>query len=196
MAVDITPLNSQIEGGVIENRHIIELQAAAVNLDANALVADESLNVAGEYNFEHTVTFYSHIVTQGPNDFQAGFTEECPIITPAADSGEASQISYGLHAVAVGPNTTDVNDWIVLPALSSVPVGHTITVVSNAAGHEVRTPATSNEKINNQDSDGTKEYAIAAGSQIHKFTKISNTIGWEAHGHTALGAAVTAVVPD
>lgn len=100
------------------------------------------------------------------------------------------------RSVAVGANVNNTDDFIVLPALASVAVGHTITVVSNAAGHEVRTPAGSNEKINNQDADGTKEYAIASGSQIHHYTKISNSVGWMGQGFTALGTVVTAVIPD
>ena len=117
-------------------------------------------------------------------------------VAPAAADGTGNTILPTSKCVAVAANTTDVNDWIVLPLLSTVPVGHTVTVVSNAAGHEVRTPASSNEKINNQDSDGTKEYAIASGSQVHRFTKISDSIGWVGYGVTALGAVVTAVVPD
>lgn len=118
-------------------------------------------------------------------------------VTPDDSEGaDVNVINPGVNLVEVGANVNDVNDFIVLPALADVPVGHTITVVSNAAGHEVRTPASSNEKINNQDSDGTKEYAIAAGSQVHIFRKISDSIGWVGQGFTALGAVVTAVVPD
>ena len=54
----------------------------------------------------------------------------------------------------------------------------------------------SDEEINSENSDGTKEYAIASGGQIHNFTKIDNTIGWMGQGFTAIGAVVTAVVPD
>lgn len=117
-------------------------------------------------------------------------------VTPTAADGTVNSILPTTTLVAVGANVTDVNDWITLPAIASDPVGYTITVVSNAAGHEVRTPASSNTKINNQDSDGTKEYAIAAGSQVHQFTKIDNTIGWMGQGYTAIGAVVTAVVSD
>jgi hypothetical protein len=105
-------------------------------------------------------------------------------------------ITPGVTSVAVGANVNGVNDFIVLPALADVPIGHCITVVSNAAGHEVRTPATSAEEINSEDCDGTKEYAIAAGGQIHRFTKISDSVGWMGQGFTAIGAVVTAVVPD
>jgi hypothetical protein len=122
--------------------------------------------------------------------------DKAQTVTPDDAEGAGNTILPTTRSVAVAANTNDANDFIVLPALASVPVGYTITVVSNAAGHEVRTPASSNEKINNQDSDGTKEYAIASGSQVHRFTKISNTIGWMGQGFTALGAVVTAVVPD
>ena len=118
-------------------------------------------------------------------------------LTPDDADGEGvNMIPAGVQMVSVGANVNGVNDWITLPALSSVPNGFTITVVSNAAGHEVRTPASSAAEINSEDCDGTKEYAIAAGNQIHKFTKIDNTIGWMGQGFTAIGAVVTAVVPD
>lgn len=90
----------------------------------------------------------------------------------------------------------DANDWIVLPSLASVENGHQIMVIGSAgANFEVRTPASSNEKINAQDSDGTKEY-LFTDTEIHYFTKIDNTIGWMGNGFSALGAVVTAVIPD
>lgn len=109
--------------------------------------------------------------------------------------GSANIVLPGVTSVAVGANVNGTTDFVQLPALASVPVGHAITVVANAAGHVVRTPATSNEKINNQDSDGTKSYTIASGSQVHIFRKIDNTIGWMGQGFTAIGAVVAAVVP-
>lgn len=117
-------------------------------------------------------------------------------VTPDDAQGAINSIQAGKLAVQVGANVNGVNDFIVLPPLASVPSGHTITVISNAAGHEVRTPAGSAEEINSEDCDGTKEYAIAAGGQIHIFRKIDNTIGWMGQGYTAIGAAVTAVIPD
>lgn len=118
-------------------------------------------------------------------------------VTPDdAEGAGVNVIEAGVTSVAVGANVNNANDFIVLPALADVPVGHCITVVSNAAGHEVRTPATSAEEINSENCDGTKEYAIAAGGQIHRFTKISDAIGWMGQGFTAIGAVVTAVVPD
>lgn len=55
--------------------------------------------------------------------------------------------------------------------------------------------AASGEKINNEDCDGTKEY-LMTDTQVVKVVKISNTVGWMAHGYSAIGAVVTAVVPD
>jgi len=127
-------------------------------------------------------------------DVGQAFTSQTLIA--AADSGVGSTILPGTSAAYVDAYTTDANDWIVLPALASVPNGFTITIVGQAQGNfEVRTPATSAEEINSEDCDGTKEY-LFTNTQIHKFIKIDNTIGWMAHGFSALGAVVAAVVPD
>ncbi len=90
----------------------------------------------------------------------------------------------------------DANDWIVLPSLASCPDGHQITILCSAgANFEVRTPATSAEEINSEDCDGTKEY-LATDTEVLYMTKINNTIGWMGNAYSAIGAAVTAVVPD
>lgn len=123
-----------------------------------------------------------------------GGSQPCSPSTLTA-AGSANLILPGVTNVAVGANINNTSDWLTLPALASVPVGHTVTVVSNAAGHKVRTPASSTQKINNVNSDGTASYAIPAGSQVHIFRKIDNTIGWVGQGFTALGAVVAAIVP-
>ena len=69
------------------------------------------------------------------------------VVTPAAAASSVNTIQAGKTAVSVGANVNDTDDFIVLPSLADVPVGHTITVVSNAAGHEVRTPADSDEEL-------------------------------------------------
>ena len=77
-----------------------------------------------------------------------------------------------------------------------MPNGHCITIICSAGGNfELRTPATSNEEINSEDCDGTKEY-LCTDTEILKVTKIDGTIGWEAHAVSAVGAVVAAVVPD
>lgn len=118
------------------------------------------------------------------------------IIYPDAVSSKTATIKAGVRSVTVGTVVNNANDWITLPSLASVPDGHEITVLCNAGGNfELRTPASSAEEINSEDCDGTKEY-LCTDTQIVKVVKINNTIGWMAHGYSAIGAVVTAVVPD
>jgi hypothetical protein len=96
----------------------------------------------------------------------------------------------------VGAVTNDANDWITLPSLANVPNGHEILILCNAGTNfELRTPALSNEKINNEDCDGTKEY-LCSDTDIIRVIKVSNTAGWVAQSLTNLGAVRSAVVPD
>jgi len=114
----------------------------------------------------------------------------------AAAPGAGNTILPGVAGVLVADQATNADDYIVLPALADTPNGFTITVTSNAGGNfEVRTPADSDEEINSENCDGTKEY-LFTNTQIHRFIKIDDTIGWMAYGYSALGTAVTAVVPD
>ena len=116
-------------------------------------------------------------------------------LTPTAAQSSVNTIGAGVRSVRLGANVNGVTDFVVLPALASVPSGHVVTIVAGAANCEVRTPATSAEEINSEDCDGTAEYLLLA-TQIHRFTKIDNTIGWMGQGYTAIGAVATAVVPD
>lgn len=117
-------------------------------------------------------------------------------VTAAAAQGVGNTILPGLNAVNVTGVTVGVNDFVVLPALASVPNGFTLTMVGAAASNfEVRTPAASTERINNVVSHGPEEY-LFTNTQIVRFVKYNNTVGWVAQGITALGAAVAAVVPD
>lgn len=117
-------------------------------------------------------------------------------VTPNNDSGTASTIEDGAIHVDVAAVTNNADDWIVLPPLANVPVGHTIKIACNAGGNfEMRTPASSNEKINTVDSDGTQEY-LCTDTELITVTKVSDADGWVATAQTALGAIATAVVPD
>ncbi len=115
-------------------------------------------------------------------------------VFPNSAQGAANTVTPGVKVVKVGANVNGTSDFFVLPSLALVPNGHVITVIAGAANSNVRTPASSNEKINAQDSDGTKQYLLTA-TQIHTFTKIDNTIGWMGEGRTAIGAYATAIVP-
>lgn len=127
--------------------------------------------------------------------FEGGITLGSVTLTPDAAASAVNSIPTSIRSVRLGANVTDVNDFTVLPALASVPNGHTITIVAGAANSELRTPAASAEEINSEDCDGTKEALLTAGN-IYTVTKIDNTIGWMLEGRTPLGAFQTAIVPD
>lgn len=117
-------------------------------------------------------------------------------VTPDDSDNSVNSILALVEHVDVGTVVNGVTDYIVLPALADVPVGHTITILCNAGGaFEMRTPAASAEEINSEDCDGTKEY-LCTDTQVLKVIKISTAIGWMAHAFTAIGAVATAVVPD
>ena len=121
---------------------------------------------------------------------------ETQTVKPAAANTLLNTVQPGVKQVKVAAVTNDANDWITLPSLAKVPDGFELIVLCTAGGNfEMRTPASSNEKINGQDSDGTKEY-LCTDTEVVKVVKISDTVGWMAHGYSAIGAVVTAVVPD
>lgn len=126
-----------------------------------------------------------------------GITVEEIVCVPAASQGTGNSIPPGVAAVRLAANTTDVNDFTVLPSIASVPVGHTITICAGAANSELRTPSGSNETINNVDSDGTQEALLTAGN-TYTVTKKTNATAsnWILVGYTNLGAVQTAIVPD
>lgn len=131
----------------------------------------------------------------GLNPHFYGLTLESITLTPDDSASEINSIPPSVRVVRLGANVNDANDFTVLPALADVPNGHTITIIAGAANSELRTPAGSAEEINSEDADGTKEALLTAGN-IHFVTKIDNTIGWMLEARTAIGAFVTAIVPD
>lgn len=115
--------------------------------------------------------------------------------TPAATETSGNAIPVGYSSVVVGAVTNDANDWIRLPAIASVPIGFTIVIACNAGGNfELRTPASSNTKINDVDSDGSQEYLCTDTDVV--IVRKATTTGWVAQSITKLGAVRTAVVPD
>lgn len=115
-------------------------------------------------------------------------------VKPDAVSGARANIPANAKSVTVEAVTNDANDWIVLPPLSKVLDGHEMIIICAAGGNfELRTPASSNEKINNVDSDGTQEYLCTDTDHIRIVKK---STGWVAQSITNLGAVRTAVVPD
>lgn len=119
-----------------------------------------------------------------------------PVIVGAAASQLTTATIPPLTKSVVVTSAADANAFIVLPPLNSCPNGHEIVILCSAASNfEMRTPSASAEEINSEDCDGTKEY-LMTDTQVVKVVKINNTIGWMAHGYSAIGAVVAAVVPD
>lgn len=117
-------------------------------------------------------------------------------LTPTNADSDLNQIPAACQSVALLANVNGVNDWFLLPALSEVPNGHTITICAGTANCEMRTPQSTTDMINNVDcSDNATEYLVTA-NDIVKVVKISNTVGWMGASWTQLGAKRTAVVPD
>lgn len=114
--------------------------------------------------------------------------------TDASSTGNS--ISPNSKVAEVKSVETNADDWVTLPALADTPNGHEILILANAASNfELRTPAASNAKINNVDSDGTNEYLVT-DTDIVRVVKVNNTVGWVAQSLTVLGAVRTAVIPD
>lgn len=89
-----------------------------------------------------------------------------------------------------------VNDFLVLPSLANIAIGHRITIICMSGGaFELRTPASSSEEINSANADGTLEYTTTDGNILYA-TKIDDTIGWTVNELTPLGAVVAATVPQ
>ena len=73
-------------------------------------------------------------VSNGLNPEFDALTVTAQSVTPGAAQTSANTIQAGKTSVSVGANANDTDDFIVLPALSTVPAGHKITVISNSAG--------------------------------------------------------------
>lgn len=132
----------------------------------------------------------------GLNPTLQGVNFESQLVVADDAQGSINSIAPSAKSVTVTGVVNDANDFVVLPSLSSVENGHTITVLCSAgANFEVRTPADSDEEINSENCDGTKEL-LATDTTILFITKINNTIGWMSEVRTAIGAYGTAVVPD
>lgn len=113
-----------------------------------------------------------------------------------ADDGTNNTIPAGAQVARVVGVVTAATDYIVLPRLGTVPNGFELKILCSAgANFEIRTPATSGDKINAQDCDGTKEY-LATDTEVITAVKLNDTTGWDMWSHTAIGAKTTAVVPD
>ena len=158
----------------------VELQIDTLTLDINASTLTD---ISGPLTVGGVITA------------SLGIKETAQSLTPDAVSGAAATITAGVTNVAVGAVTNDANDWIVLPAIANVPIGHTINISCNAGTNfELRTPAASNTKINDVDADGGAAEYLCTDTELIVVTKHTTT-SWVARAYSKLGAAVAAVVP-
>lgn len=111
-------------------------------------------------------------------------------VTATADGTGTGQLTADDEYVTV--TSADANNIVTLPAIADVSDGKEITLEATATGFEVRTPAASGTTINNVDSDGTNEVAIAA-TGLAVFTATS--AGWLLQYFTEAGVA-SAPIPD
>lgn len=148
--------------------------------DAAATIA----NIAGAQ------TLTSKTLSTGTKDIRDTTT-----LTPDAANGAGATMTAGLTQYTVAAVTNDANDWVTLPAIAGVGIGHTIIMACNAGGNfELRTPGSSNTKINDVDSDGSAEYLCTDTDVV--IIRKATTTGWVAQSITKLGAVRAAVVPD
>lgn len=110
-------------------------------------------------------------------------------VTATVDGLTTGLITEGARFVSV--TSANADHIVTLPPSK---IGQPIRLWVGANGFELRTPASSNATINNQDSDGTKEAAIPANTLAEVVCVATNT--WILSAKTNLGAVVTAIVPD
>lgn len=110
-------------------------------------------------------------------------------VTATADGLTTGLIPDGAGFVSV--TSANADHIITLPVGA---VGQQIRGWIGANGCEVRTVASSNDTINGQDADGTKEAALPA-TTLFKVTCVAAET-WVLEATDELGAVVTAIVPD
>lgn len=132
----------------------------------------------------------------GERPILKGLQIDSVTLTPAATQGTGNSIPAHVRAVRLAANTTDANDFTVLPSIAHVPVGHTIVICAGAVASELRTPSGSGETINGLDCDGTNEALLTAANTYTCVKKENATAAnWILSGQTNLGAAQATILP-
>ncbi len=139
-----------------------------------------------------TVALFNSVVpvNAGILNTSKGYQSTATTIVATSD-GLTTGLIPSKTSVATTTVATDADDIVTLP----VPIiGMQIRVYVGGTGHEVRTVAASGVTINNVDSDGTNELALAANTYV-TFECVSAT-AWIARGFDNVGADLAALVPD
>lgn len=127
---------------------------------------------------------------------EGGYTVAAVQVTPNTASQAGSIIPIGATQVDVQAVSVNSDDWIVLPVIANLPIGHQIRIINNAGTNfELRTVAASNVKINTVDSDGTQEY-LCVDTEIVVIIKVTDADGWVAYDIPAAGGIGGATTPD
>lgn len=94
----------------------------------------------------------------------------------------------------IATNGGSADNIITLPLATSETRGRRIAIYASGGNVELRTPASSNQTINNVDSDGSQEALLTSGNFYYAIQTLDT--GWILTGYTNLGAVQTAIVPD
>lgn len=111
-------------------------------------------------------------------------------LTATADGLTTGLIPVGTRFVAA--TSASATNALTLPAITADTIGQQIIINVGANGYELLTPASSNNTINNVDSDGTNQLDVAATTNLICI-QISAT-GWIAIQVAA--TTITVVAPD
>jgi len=185
--------NAGAAGGTTAAAFLVDSDSTTPKLEVGA-------QTAGTGNYKNTIkpaaTLTGNVVTTFPNTADAQVkTDQTFAATPNSSAGAGNSIPVGVRQVNVGAPANNADDFIVLPAIASVNIGDEIVIACNGGSNfEMRTPASSNTKINDVDADGTQEY-LCTDTHLIRVVKHTTT-SWVAVSYTKLGAVVTAVVPD
>lgn len=149
-------------------------------------ITDETISGAEEDQLVRG-DLYVRGVVKSKKGVQSGSTE----VTATADGLTTGLILEGTGFVAV--TSADANHIITLPSIEADMIGNNIRGYIGATGCEIRTPATSNQKINDVDSDSSE--AAIPSTTFFELTCVSAT-QWILRAWTELGAPITAIIPD
>jgi hypothetical protein len=187
----------------LSNKAFIWFDNTADWQDSWILGNDLTDNGSTDFFLENVLNGYILRITQaglftvtGTVKATQGFISTKQSIEATNSELASNTIGDAVNSVLITGVDVDANDFVVLPSLADVEDGHVINILcAGSSNFELRTPASSNEKINNVDADGTNEY-LCTDTDTVRIWKVSNTQGWVAQSITNLGAVRTAVVPD
>lgn len=190
--VDLTATGDVIVGGTLD---VTGLVSAVDITTSDDLIVGDDLTVTGLATVGETLavtgntTVGGTLAVTGAATFTLGVQTAAVARTATADGLTTGAIAAGTRFVAVTSATAA--SVITLP---TAVVGNVIDGWVGANGFELQTPDASNATINTVDCDGANEAAIPASTHWRATCVAAST--WVLVAWTALGAVITAIVPD